>query len=65
MHFHTPDMSCGGCAQAIARAVTAIDPAARVHADVATGRVEVASDRAPAVIAAAIQGAGFRLSPAD
>jgi len=64
MEFHTADMSCSDCAQAITRAVAAVDPAARIQADPATGRVAVDSARPRADIAAAIEGAGFRLSPA-
>ena len=63
MQFQTQDMSCGGCVQAITRAVTAVDPSAQVRADLGTGRVEVTTASAREVIAAAIQGAGFRLSP--
>lgn len=63
MQFHTDDMTCGGCVRAIERAVTALDPAARLSADVEARRVEVASARPRAEIAAAIEGAGFRLRP--
>lgn len=63
MQFHTDDMSCSGCAQSIVRAVAGVDPAARTAADPATGRVEVASALPEAAIAAAIEGAGFRLRP--
>ncbi|MDI9682925.1 heavy-metal-associated domain-containing protein, partial [Burkholderia cenocepacia] len=35
MEFEVQDMTCGGCANAITRAVTAADPAAKLDIDVA------------------------------
>lgn len=61
MQFHTDDMTCGGCVRAIEKAVAAVDPAAKLTADLAAHRIEVATSRSRAEIAAAIQGAGFRL----
>jgi copper chaperone len=63
MQFHTDDMTCGGCVRAIEKAVAAVDPAARLTADLAAHRIEVATSRPRSEIAAAIQGAGFRLRP--
>jgi copper chaperone len=63
MQFHTDDMTCGGCVRAIERAVVAVDPSARLTADVAAHRVEVVTDQPRDRIAAAIEGAGFRLRP--
>lgn len=63
MRFHTDDMTCGGCVRAIERAVGALDPAARLEADLDARRVEVTSTRPRAEIAAAIEAAGFRLRP--
>jgi copper chaperone len=61
MQFHTDDMTCGGCVRAIERAVAAVDPAAKLTADLAAHRVEVATTHPRAAIAAAIEAAGFRL----
>jgi copper chaperone len=63
MQFHTDDMTCGGCVRAIERAVTAVDPAARLSADLADHRVEITTDQPRDRIAAAIEAAGFRLRP--
>jgi copper chaperone len=63
MQFHTDDMTCGGCVRAIERAVVAVDPGARLVADLATHRVDVTTDQPRERIAAAIQSAGFRLRP--
>lgn len=65
MRFRTDDMTCQGCVRAIAGAVAALDPAARVTADLAAHTVEVATDRPREQVAAAIAAAGFRLQPAD
>lgn len=41
LNFLVPDMSCGGCANAITRAVQKIDPRAVVAADLGTKRVAI------------------------
>jgi copper chaperone len=46
MEFNIPDMSCGGCAHAITRAVTGLDPAARVDVDVPVKIVTVTIEAA-------------------
>ena len=63
MEFEIPDMSCGGCANAIARAVTHLDPAAKVDADVAVKLVKVTSTLPPQRIIETIEAAGFHPSP--
>jgi copper chaperone len=43
MEFDIPDMTCGGCANAIKRAVTQLDPAATLDVDVNAKIVKVTS----------------------
>ncbi len=62
MEFAIPDMSCGGCANAITRAVTSLDPAARLDVDVAVKIVKVTSTLAPERVIEAIVEAGFHPS---
>jgi len=62
MEFAIPDMTCGGCANAIARAVTGLDPAAKLDVDVAVKIVKVASSLQPQRVIAAIEAAGFHAS---
>ncbi|MFL9995816.1 copper chaperone [Burkholderia sp. GAS332] len=62
MEFNIPDMSCGGCANAITRAVTGLDPAARVDVDVPVKIVTVTSTLPPARVIEAIEAAGFHPS---
>ena len=64
MRFHIESMACGGCARGVAQAIRSVDPTARVSADPATRRVEVASDRPRARIEAALAEAGFPAAPA-
>ncbi|MBB5540299.1 heavy-metal-associated domain-containing protein [Klebsiella pneumoniae] len=62
MEFAIPDMTCGGCANAIARAVTGLDPAAKLDVDVAVKIVKVASSLPPQCVIEAIEAAGFHAS---
>ena len=62
MELTIPDMTCGGCANAIKRAVTSLDPAARLDIDVAVKIVKVTSTLAPEQLVEAIEAAGFHPS---
>ncbi|MSO90442.1 MAG: heavy metal transporter [Acetobacteraceae bacterium] len=57
--FRVPDMTCGGCVQAITKAVRAADPAAAIAADVPTQLVRIESARPAPELVAAIEAAGF------
>ena len=62
MEFQVEGMSCGGCAEAVKRAVRKVAPEAAVAVDLAGGRVTVSSSGpAPdaSAVAAAIDKAGF------
>lgn len=65
MELTIPDMSCGGCANAIKRAVSSLDPAARLDIDVAVKIVKVTSTLAPERLIEAIEAAGFHPSQSD
>ncbi|WP_025602462.1 heavy-metal-associated domain-containing protein [Burkholderia sp. WSM2230] len=60
--FAVQDMSCGGCANSIARAVAGLDPAAAVHIDVATKIVKITSTLPAPRLIEAIEAAGFHPS---
>jgi copper chaperone len=62
--FAIPDMTCGGCVGSVTRAVQALDPAARVAADLESHIVEIDSPVAADALAAAIAEAGFTVNPA-
>ena len=59
MEFNVPDMSCGGCASAVSRAITNLDSASKVEIDVAAKTVKVGSALTQGQIASAIEAAGF------
>ncbi|PCE31467.1 heavy-metal-associated domain-containing protein [Burkholderia ubonensis] len=59
MEFEVQDMTCGGCANAITRAVTAADPAATLDIDVAAKRVSVQSTQSAERVQSIIEAAGF------
>ncbi|MCC8403926.1 heavy-metal-associated domain-containing protein [Paraburkholderia sp. MMS20-SJTN17] len=69
MKLEVKDMSCGGCASAITRAVTDADPAAKVDVDMTTRTVKIDSGLSAQRVAALIEAAGFHPmlspSPAD
>ncbi|AJZ56882.1 heavy-metal-associated domain protein [Paraburkholderia fungorum] len=59
MEFEVKDMSCGGCANSITRAVTNVDPTAKLDIDVTTKIVKVDSVLPPERLVAVIEEAGF------
>lgn len=63
MEFEIPDMTCGGCANAIKRAVTQLDPAATLDVDVPVKIVKVTSTQSSQRIIEVIEAAGFHPSP--
>jgi copper chaperone len=55
-------MTCGGCINAVTRAVQAQDPQAKVQADLATQVVSLETSLSPALAAELITDAGFPVS---
>lgn len=60
--FDVKGMSCGHCVQAVTNAVKAVDPAAEVKVDLASGKVEVKSEQDRAALAKAIQEEGYTVA---
>ena len=60
--FQVQGMSCGHCANAVTQAVRTVDPQAEVKVDLATGKVEVQSQRDHAAIAQAIEEEGYKVA---
>lgn len=46
LRFHIPNMTCGGCARSVSRALQSVDPQARIETDppAREARVESAAD---------------------
>jgi copper chaperone len=63
MEFAIPDMACGGCANAITRAVTRLDPAAKLDVDVPVKIVKITSTLPEQRLIEVIEAAGFHPSP--
>lgn len=59
MQFHIENMTCGGCARSVAKAIYSVDPTAQVSADPATRQVAVVSAQPRAVIESALAKAGY------
>ncbi|MFM0084793.1 heavy-metal-associated domain-containing protein [Paraburkholderia sediminicola] len=59
MEFEVKDMSCGGCGNSITRAVTSVDPTAKLDIDVNIKIVKIESALAPERLIAVIEAAGF------
>lgn len=63
MRFQIPNMSCGGCARGVTRAIEAVDAKARVAIDQARREVEVSTDLQSQQIIAALAEAGYPAKP--
>ena len=59
MQFHLDDMTCGGCARSVTKAIQSVDPDAKVVADPPSRRVEVQTTASSEKIVAALREAGF------
>jgi copper chaperone len=57
--FQVTGMSCGHCANAVKKAVQAVDPEARTTVDLEKGYVDVVSEHPRADIVTAIEDAGY------
>jgi copper chaperone len=59
MQFYLDDMTCGGCARAVTRAVQSVDPEAQVVATPADHQLQVRTSATREQISAALREAGF------
>ena len=57
--LNVPDMSCGHCKASVERALTALDPKAKVVVDLVGRRVAVDSGQGVAAMVAALVAVGF------
>ena len=56
-------MSCDHCVRIVTQAVQQVDPAAEVKVDLASGRVDLRSDRPRAELVHAIEEEGYTVAP--
>lgn len=60
--FQVQGMSCGHCVGAVTQAVKSVDPQAEVKVDLATGKVEVQTQKDAAAITRAIEEEGYKVA---
>jgi copper chaperone len=59
MRFHIENMTCGGCARSVTKAIETVDPKARVDADPVTKKVSVESALPADAFSRALDDAGY------
>ncbi|NEX48582.1 heavy-metal-associated domain-containing protein [Pseudotabrizicola algicola] len=59
MQFHIENMTCGGCARSVTKAIQSVDPSAEVTADPASHKVEVKSAASRDRLVAALTEVGY------
>ncbi|SMG61340.1 heavy-metal-associated domain-containing protein [Paraburkholderia susongensis] len=62
MELVIPDMTCGGCAKAVAHALNRVDPAAQIDIDVPVKIARITSALPEQRLIEAIEAAGFHPS---
>jgi copper chaperone len=60
--FNVQGMTCGHCEMSVKKAITRVDPEAKVEIDRNTGKVEVQSNEAHETIALAITEQGYQVA---
>ena len=58
-HFHIPGMTCGGCLEAVTRAIHKLDPKAQIEGDLENRTVTIRSGKAAASLLVALENAGY------
>lgn len=59
MQFHLDDMTCGGCARTVTKAIKTLDPDAQITANPPTRLVEITTTAARERVVSAMREAGF------
>jgi copper chaperone len=59
MQFYLDNMTCGGCARAVARAIQSIDSSASITTDPPTRRVQIQTSEPQEQIVSALRETGF------
>ncbi len=59
MKFRIENMTCGGCARSVTKAIQSVDPQAVVEIDVPARLVDVRSSRTPTAFASALAAVGY------
>ncbi len=59
MQFHIENMTCGGCARSVTKAIQSVDPAAEVSVDSGARKVDVKSSAPRERLVAALTEVGY------
>jgi copper chaperone len=59
MQFHIDNMTCGGCARTVTRAIQSVDPDASIDTDPPSRLVKVDTAASQEQVVAALREAGF------
>lgn len=59
MQFHIQNMTCGGCARSVTKAIQGVDPNAKVEPNPATRQVKVETTASQTQIRQALANAGY------
>jgi copper chaperone len=59
IRFHIPNMTCGGCAKSVTKALLSIDPRARIETDPPTREVRIESALDKSAFLAVLSEAGY------
>ncbi|MCF7752141.1 heavy-metal-associated domain-containing protein [Bacillus subtilis subsp. subtilis] len=59
LRFHIPNMTCGGCAASVTKALLSVDPDARIETDPPAREVRIDSTREEGAFLAALVEAGY------
>ena len=65
LRFHIPNMTCGGCAKSVTKALLSVDPQAHIETDPPTREVRVDSALKESVFLAVLSEAGYPAKQAD
>lgn len=59
LRFYIPNMTCGGCAKSVSKALLSVDPQARIETDAPAREVRVESTFDESAFIAALSAAGY------
>lgn len=59
MEFFIDNMTCGGCAKSVTKAIQSVDPVAKVEIDLETVLVKVESERPASDFIAVLDNVGY------
>lgn len=59
LRFRVPNMTCGGCAKSVTKAVQSVDPGARVQTDPAAREMRVETTADERALLAVLEEAGY------